>query len=208
MHAYASDSVFRSPQAYFVLAVIGAAMAWGVSLLVQALSAEPLPWWVEIPSTLTCFGIVVWIYDRLVWRWWSNLPDMTGTWIGDIQSSYDDQTPIPCVVRIRQSWLRIGIALETAQSLSHSTMASLVLDHGLETGLRYEYLSEPTPRAPKTMETHRGTAHIRLSPGGQAAVLHYYSGRGRGTTGEVRLRRVSSSELTLNDACKLVSNEN
>ena len=80
-------------------------------------------------------------------------------------------------------------------------MAALFQGIAGESGLNYEYLSEPKALAADTMQAHRGTAHLRISDGRNKLTGSYYTGRGRGTVGEILLTRISP-ELLDNEAAQ------
>lgn len=200
MHYYASDSAFRGANAFFALAVVATLLAYGLSATLSALKVTP-PWWMEIPSVLGVYGLVVAVYDHALWRLLSNIPVLSGTWVGKISSSFDGEKETRCVARILQSWTRISVELETDQSLSRTTMAALFQGIAGESGLNYEYLSEPKALATDTMQAHRGTAHLRISDGCNKLTGSYYTGRGRGTVGEISLTRISP-ELLDNEAAQ------
>lgn len=194
MHYYASDSTFRGANAFLVLAAIAALVAYALSASLAALNVSPA-WWIEIPSVLGAYGLVVAAYDGNLWRHLSNIPDLRGTWVGEVSSNFDGQHKTICVARIQQTWTRISIELETDQSMSRTTMAALFQGIPGEKGLNYEYLSEPKGLATETMQAHRGTAHLRISSGFSNLSGSYYTGRGRGTVGEISLRRISTDLL-------------
>ena len=56
--------------------------------------------------------------------------------------------------------------------------------------LQYEYFSEPKGLATSTMQTHRGVCLMRLENGreGRSLAGDYYTGRGRLTHGEIKLK--------------------
>ena len=88
---------------------------------------------------------------------------------------------------ITQRWSAILIVLATEDSQSRSQVATLRVRDIERPELTYTYLSEPQSRAPEPMQTHRGTCTLRLT--GDALEGNYYTGRGRGTVGELKLER-------------------
>lgn len=201
MHYYASDSGFRGRIAFFALGVVATLGAYLLSVLLMVLKVVP-PWWIEIPSILGVYGVVVAAYDCMFWRVFSNMPNLNGTWIGEIASSFDGEGKTRCVARIRQTWTRLSVELETAQSLSRTTMAAIYQETPGEMGINYEYLSEPKALATSSMQSHRGTSHLRISTAGDGLTGSYYTGRGRGTVGEISLTRVSLKQLDYEAAIK------
>ena len=117
------------------------------------------------------------------------LPDLNGEWIGEVESSYsqDGSTHSVSVV-ILQRWSKILIGLETQNSRSRSVMASLRIVDLLNSELSYQYVNEPKSNAPDTMAMHRGTTTLELI--GSALEGDYYTGRGRGEVGTIKLHRL------------------
>ena len=77
------------------------------------------------------------------------------------------------------------IRLETENSRSRSVMASLRTVDLPNPELSYQYVNEPKSNAPGTMEMHRGTAILELI--GSRLEGDYYTGRGRGEVGTLKL---------------------
>ena len=79
------------------------------------------------------------------------------------------------------------VSLETKDSRSHSVMASLRAIDLPNPELSYQYVNEPKSNAPGTMEMHRGTANLELI--GSRLEGDYYTGRGRGEIGTLKLHQ-------------------
>ncbi len=102
------------------------------------------------------YGILYWLFDTRVWRWQAlsrlgvvRVPDLSGDWSGYVSSSFHEgETQHPASGRIRQSWTRIFVTLDTMQSRSRSLTGTVLVDDGSDT-LAYEYLNEPRADADK-----------------------------------------------------------
>jgi hypothetical protein len=176
---------------YFVLALL----SFGASLLIglgfAALRWSP-PGWLDVPGAFGIFGFLSWWFDRQVWRWLPirnlgiSTPILDGCWSGATKSSFDDfNRQYPVRMTIHQTWTEISISVETDQSRSYSTTASI--DVGPESMLVYSFTNLPQVSATGTMHTHIGTALLRILP--DELVGEYYSGRDRQNIGTIELRR-------------------
>jgi SMODS-associating 2TM, beta-strand rich effector domain len=195
MHPYATDSNERQ-KVTFGLAVLAVGVAWGLSRLFTFLHLT-VPWWLDAPSTMGIFGIFYAAFDNVLWRqrWVHRMglvkvPLLEGKWQGCVRSSFDQHAVEHQVsVNIRQSWTRISLILESANSTSQTLVGSLQVDTSEGRVLSYQYRNEPKPGALGTMQIHYGTARLVLR---DATILDgdYYSGRGRQEYGSIILRKV------------------
>lgn len=203
MHGYASDNIFRGPKIYFVIGVIAIAVP---SLARALVSIPPLASFVDTTalSAGAIYAGLIWLYDRWGWRWLSTLKNLNGTWAGKITSSHNGGARVPCVMRVRQTWTRMAIELETEQSRSRTTMAALYEEQPGDIGLKYEYVCEPRNLAVQTMQTHRGVCTMAIATGGDGLRVSgdYFTGRGRETRGEITLHHVSRDLLGFDAALK------
>lgn len=203
MHGYASDNFFRGPKVYFAFGVSAVAAASALRVLVAMpqlagrIDAAAL-------SAGVIYGGLIFLYERWGWRWLSTIRDLNGTWVGSITTTHNGGTSVPCVMRVRQTWTRIAIELETEQSRSRTTMAALYDEQPGDVGLKYEYVSEPRNLAAQTMHTHRGVCTLAITADSAEARLSgdYFTGRGRETRGEITLHRVSGELLSFDAASK------
>ena len=192
MHSY--DLEGRG-KVYTALAVASLPPVWLLDVLMNAANFSP-QWWVSAPSFATFYVCLHWMFDRYVWRLGLlrrlglvGAPNLGGEWVGSVESSYSkDEASRDISVSIAQRWSKMSITSETEHSQSRSVVASVGDDGGAPPELTYMYVNEPNPRAVATMNTHRGTAVLRLR--GQVLEGDYYSGRGRQTIGSIKLHRV------------------
>ena len=139
--------------------------------------------------------MLYWAFDRHVWRWRLlqrfgrlSVPDLNGHWSGEIDSSFiEADIKTTAKLTILQRWSTMLVALQTSESSSRSTVGALRAREIDSPELTYTYVSEPRGRATDTMQMHRGTCVLRLK--GDVLQGTYYTGRGRGTVGELKLVR-------------------
>lgn len=200
MHAYATDSVERRTIPLLVAAA-AVAGAWVFSRVLDYFGLS-LPWWIDAPSTMGFYGVFYRLFDARVWRLsllrhlgLVTTPILEGRWRGFITSSFDVHArEYPVEVRIRQTWSRMTIRLQSDQSRSHSLIATLLTEPGDGILLSYQYQNEPAVQAKDSMEIHRGTARLYVEQGNVLSG-DYYSGRGRQNVGRIRLEKVDGSPL-------------
>ena len=197
MHDYATDSRER----VFVVRFLFMASVSAVAAVLIPSDLVPMRWLLPVPSIALVFGVSYWAFDNCLWRWrflramrLISAPDLRGTWMGTIASSYSEFEKSQQVkVRIEQTWTKMAVRLISAESRSWSVTAS-VLAHAPE-GLVLTYLFDNAPEAgtAKTMHRFRGTAVlVSVAPGRLEG--DYYTGRGRETHGSIKLRRRPPSE--------------
>ena len=194
MHDYAIDSRER----VFVVRILFMASA-----LVSAVAAVLIPsdltairWLLPIPSIALVFGVSYWAFDNWLWRWQFlrvmrliSVPDLRGTWTGTIASSYSAfEKNQQVTVTIEQTWTKMVERLNAAESRSWSITASVLTNAPEGLVLTYLFDNEPKAESIGTMQRFRGTT-VLVSAAPDRLEGHYYTGRGRGTHGSIKLRR-------------------
>jgi hypothetical protein len=192
MTGYGTDSGERTAVPV-IIAFVSIAIAWVVGSALAAANVV-IPWYLDAPSPLALFGILMLLFDRWVWRLGVlragrlvRVPDLTGTWTGTLHTNFD-QTPRDVTLRIHQTWRTILIVFETNQSRSRSRVAAIFTSDPEGAVLTYQYVNDPNAATDPALQTHLGTSSLRLA-GGNRLIGDYYSGRGRSTYGEIDVRR-------------------
>ena len=191
MHSYEVEARGRVAVA---LAVASILMIWLLHVGLDSVDFKP-QWWLSVPSFAGCYSGLHWLFDRYVWKLGLlrklkliQLPDLNGRWIGEVKSSYSQDGRAHSVsVVILQRWSKIFVRLESEQSRSRSITASLRTVDLPNPELSYQYVNEPRSNAPGTMEMHRGTATLETTGSGLEG--DYYTGRGRGEIGTIKLSK-------------------
>lgn len=207
MHTYATDAKDRESIPLW-LAALAVAAALFLNYLLKALNLQ-VPWWIDAPSVMGFYGLFYTLFDKFLWRLrfkaihLSEIPNIRGTWVGIVKSSHGGGTEVRGVVLyVRQTWSKLSVQVETETSRSFSTMAVVNTINASESGLKYEYINEPGTFSVPTMQAHRGTANLRLTPDGNTLKGEYYTGRGRQNIGDMVFHRVSAQFLTRETALK------
>ena len=91
-------------------------------------------------------------------------------------------------VTIEQTWTKIVVRLNAAESRSWSLTASVLANAPVGLTLTYLFDNEPEAESVRTMQRFRGTA-VLVSEAPDRIEGHYYTGRGRETHGSIKLRR-------------------
>jgi hypothetical protein len=116
-HSYAATSRHQSRILGAIaftaaIAAIGTYVAfrWFVAQVRPALDASIYGWLVG-PLTLTgYYSLFLSLYDRYLWRWFSEIPSVAGTWVGCTHPNYQDWTHLS-VLQVEQSWSTIYVEL-------------------------------------------------------------------------------------------------
>lgn len=205
MHAYATDAKERETIPLW-LAAAAVALTLGLNSSLKFLKLE-VPWWVDAPSVMGFYGLLHQWFDQYLWTQkvgplaFSSIPNLRGTWRGTIHSSYGGGTDVPDIILyVRQSWTGINVRLETENSGSFSIMAAVNTQESSEPSLKYEYMNEPSALSAESMQTHRGTANLKLSPDGLSLDGDYFTGRGRQSLGTMDFKLVSRDYLNRQQA--------
>ncbi|BAZ28330.1 hypothetical protein NIES4074_07610 [Cylindrospermum sp. NIES-4074] len=211
MHTYATDAKDRELIPLWLAAAAVAATLL-LNYLLKVLNLE-VPWWVDAPSVMGFYGLFYQLFDEYLWIQkigflrFSDIPNLQGTWVGVIKSSYQGGTEFPGVILyVRQTWSKISIQLETEKSKSKSIMAAVCTESSSEPGLRYEYSNEPNAFNSQAMNSHKGIVNLVLSPDKKTLTGSYFTSQTRQTYGEMVFERVSNQCLTRQEALRKVNN--
>ena len=194
MHDYAIDSRER----VFVVRVLfmASALVSGFAAALIPSDLFPMQWLLPIPSIALVFGVSYWAFDNWFWRWpflsvlrLIRVPDLRGTWTGAIASSYAEfEKTQPVTLTIEQTWTKIAVRLNAAESRSWSITASVLTNSPEGLVLTYLFDNDPEAESDSTMQRFRGTT-VLVSAAPDRLEGYYYTGRGRETHGSLKLRR-------------------
>lgn len=161
----------------FIYILIGlSALLWfgiatleGVDLREFADFLRPLPKVISI-DILLYFVFVKWAWRWKIFKnWLVPFPDLNGTWVGTIQSTWKNPDtnerldPIPAMLTIQQSFTGISCAMRTAEMTSHSYAEGFRLEPSRQLRkLTYAYTSTPSQTLEERSNIHEGTASFEL----------------------------------------------
>lgn len=178
-------------RAHITVLLLFAVLIWGLSLAVLGL---PLTWEYSKPFTITasalslgCFAFDRWIWKWLyVRRWFSQTPDLNGTWKVTLQSDWiNPETkqgigPIECIMTIRQTYSKLSARLFTAESSSYAVSQKIVRqnDGVFQFFATYQNTPDISLRG-KRSEIHLGAFVLELrGEPTESLVGHYWTDRG------------------------------
>lgn len=195
MHDYAIDS--RERVLVVRILFMASAILSGVATLLIPSDLIPMQWLLPIPSIALVFGVSYWGFDNWLWRWrflrtmrLVSVPNLRGEWTGTVTGSHSGfEKNQQVTVTIEQTWTKLAVRLNAAESRSWSVTASVLAKAPQGLLLTYLFDNEPRAEAVRTMQRFRGTTVLVETAPGQLEG-HYYTGRGRETHGSLKLRRL------------------
>ena len=195
MHDYAIDS--RERVRVVRILFMASALVSGIAAMIVPSDLIPMRWLLPIPSIALVFGVSYWAFDNWFWRWrflrtlrLVSVPDLRGAWTGTVASSYTEfEETQPVDVTIEQTWTKLAVRLNAAESRSWSVTASVLTNAPEGLVLTYLFDNDPEAEAAKTMQRFHGTTVLVWAEPGQLEG-RYYTGRGRATHGSLKLRRL------------------
>ncbi len=128
----------------------------------------------KFPQAVTIYIILALIFVKWSWRWrifqgWLvKIPDLQGTWKGEIISTWiNPETnkrldPIPALLSIKQNFHKIDCFLFTEESSSYSMAAEINLEQGGNLYLNYNYTNRPRSSVRERSEIHDGAAILKI----------------------------------------------
>ena len=157
-------------------------------------------------SAFLIFGLLSHLFNSKVWRIpfvykLLEVPDFTGTWEGELNSSYNDSGTYKIKMVIEQSWNSISIRSYFENSDSGSDSAFIHPEYHLGKMLKFTYANT----AKKTnweQSEHRGQNELFLedydTPQKKYMTLRgtYFNNRGKtGNKGTIEMKRVSTKQI-------------
>ena len=175
---------------------MASALVSGIAATLIPSDLLPMRWLLPIPSIALVFGVSYWAFDNWLWRWrflrvlrLISVPDLGGAWAGTIASSYTEfKHQQPVTVTIEQTWTKMVVRLNAAESRSWSLTSSILTNTPEGLVLTYLFDNQPEAESNKTMERFRGTV-VMVSIAPDRLEGYYYTGRGRETHGSLKLCR-------------------
>jgi hypothetical protein len=172
-------------------------------VLLALLSAKPVhDLWSALAvayKTIPILLLVVGLFVTYGWKWkifrnWLvPFPDLNGTWQGTIQTTWKNPDteevpgPIPTILTIKHSFVKISCVMRTAEMTSRSYLADFWLDGNEQIRmLGYSYRSTPLPSVAARSQPHDGTMLFEII-GNPAQKLKGTYWSSRKTTGEIIL---------------------
>ena len=138
--------------------------------------------------------LLVAAFQRWCWRWklvqmWLKIPDLQGTWKGELVSTYDATKRIPITVKISQTLTSLHVITKTETSASITSCAHLLPHIELPRyDLIFTYLN--SPQGNSGLDMHWGTSIFTVE-GLRPTTLEgsYFTNRKPQTQGSITLKK-------------------
>jgi hypothetical protein len=178
-------------RASFIVAIVIGVFAIGI---VATGDAVQTAWLRFYPGAVTIVVVAIAAWEHWLWRWpiVQRLPgvvrDIRGTWKGELESFWKDETGAspskkPVYLVVRQTASIASVTLLTNESRSASSLATVSSD-GTTVSLDYLYLNWPDLRVQEKSRMHHGSASLIVS-GAPADRLRGQYWTNRDTKGEL-----------------------
>lgn len=186
----------------YYVQIITFLIIWGVILLVKDIYStnDIVLALKQIPTAITFYVVAGFLFTRWIWRWnllqgWLiKVPDLQGTWRGELRSDWVDPetdnriNPIPIMIIIKQTFSSIKCTLMTNESTSYSTAADIVMMYGNEDlFLSYTYTNRPKAAIRERSQIHDGATVLKIIKKPSLALEGEYW-TSRKTRGDIVLR--------------------
>lgn len=160
-----------------------------------------------LPNVVWVDLIFIFIFSQWIWKWkifkgWLvPFPNLNGTWKGEIQSTWRNPetnervAPIPVILTINQSFLKISCVMRTEEMTSYSFVSDFLIDKDSQVKkLAYSYYSRPKQTVRHRSEQHNGTIIFEIIEIPEKALEGDYWTE-RKTSGEIKLKYWKTERL-------------
>lgn len=169
MHEYSTD--VEQSKIIFGISIISILVSSGLTTIINTVIAEiPCVEFMVSITAMSIFGVLYKLFDIYIWkcmflRGLVQIPNISGKWKGEIQSSYHDfKDTLPVELTIKQTWTKICIDGKFNHSKSISNTASLKINSGVGVRLYYSYNNEKYPKYHEMgTSNHRGYADLEIN---------------------------------------------
>jgi len=194
------------PFAFFLFGLL--ALSFLIVILVLRIEVKDAKTALFIAYKSIPLVLVFWLgFTMYAWRWrvfqgWLvPFPCLDGTWVGTIQTTWVNEKtgeipgPIPVILTVKQSFLRVSCVMRTAEMTSRSYLGDFWLD--IEEQVRklgYSYTSKPSVLVAERSQPHDGSIVFDII-GKPVEKLQGVYWTTRKTTGEIALTFRCSKRL-------------
>ena len=156
-----------------------------------------------LPKVLSIDLVLFSLFVSFLWKfpifkhWLVPFPNLNGTWKGHIHTTWiapktgDRPDPIPAILTIKQSFLKVSCVMKTGEMTSRSLVGGFLLDNDNQLKrLYYIYDSNPIETVKERSPEHSGTMSFDISEESETGeiVLTGSYWTGRKTTGHIEMR--------------------
>ena len=186
--------------AIILLALISIAAFATIAALTGADISKPFEVFTVASKVVTIDTTLALIFLLWAWKWpmfrWGGwlvpYPNLNGTWTGYIYSDWknengDKTPPIPVMMTIKQSFLKLSCVMRTGEMRSDSSCSTFKIDGSEQIKkLIYVYNSQPRPSVRGRSECHEGAMVFEIVEKPEIKLKGQYW-TARKTTGEIIL---------------------
>lgn len=184
------------PSIYALLVISG--IAWFSIASISGLDlSEPFDFFRVLPKVAVVVLFLVGLFVKWGWKlrifkgWLVLLPNLNGTWQGNIKTTWKDPNTsgspalIPAILTIRQTFLKVSCVMRTSEMTSRSNSETFKLEGDSQIKqLSYSYTSKPRTTVTDRSPLHEGSIVFDII-GDPATKLKGQYLTGRKTTGEI-----------------------
>lgn len=182
-----------------ILPIISAAFAYLANIFLQEQISFP---WIFLVDSFGVLGMYTFLFQLFNYSLWQlfpagmfqivEVPNLNGTWIGKLRSSYDNNsTPYDVRVEVIQTFSSIKVYSYFSRSWSFSIVSDFYKEADGRKVLHYIYRNEPRNNAVPTMHGHYGAAKHEYIASRDTMECSYYNEppRNRGWYGSYNVKR-------------------
>jgi hypothetical protein len=149
-------------------------LIWAVVLFVSGVELK-INWEAlkKLPEVVTIYYGLQLLFTTWAWRlpvfqrWLVPLPDLQGTWVGTLQSTWKEtgqfKPPVPIIIVVRQSFYSISCVMYSEESTSLSSTAQIIGEEdGLPLRLSFIYSNRPKASVREKSQVHDGAAILKV----------------------------------------------
>ena len=182
MHEYSIAQGVRK-WTWCVAMSLALGISYGYMLLIEKFPSIEIPAVFESPSLLGVFGMLMFVYDKWLWK-----VKICGIKLSSIPD-YNGGSMISCTLEIKQTWSEIVCRLKTDKSCSYSVAASISTEIGPNEGLVWRYVNTPRNNCKADMQMHHGVSRATINNVGELECDYYNCSRERNTCGTIKFRK-------------------
>ena len=190
-----------SHQLIFLVAlpVISAVFTYLINFFLQKHISFPWIFLVDSLGVLGMYSFLFQLFNHSLWQLVPvgilqivDVPNLNGTWLGELRSSYDkNKTPYKVRIEVIQTFSDIKVYSYFSRSWSFSIIADFYKEADGRKVLHYVYRNEPRNNSSSTMHGHYGAAKHEYLQEKKVMECSYYNEppRGRGWFGSFNVKR-------------------
>lgn len=190
-----------------ILPILSVVVAYTINSFLQNYISSPWIFLIDSLGVLGTYSFLFKLFDTFLWQLIPtgvleivDVPNLNGTWVGKLKSSYDqNKTPYNVRVEVFQTFSSIKICSYFSKSWSFSIVSDFYREADGRKVLHYVYKNEPRNNALATMDPHYGSAKHEFIVDKGVMECSYYNEppRNRGWYGNFNVKRVKRSFLQI-----------